>query len=145
MKDLKNVLAKDLVEYRSSNQVAYNLIKVILGEIQTLEKRNGKELSDEAAYKIVKNMHMGCESNVKISRNDSEKLKYESEVKILDKYIVKLDLLSEEQCKNIIVELLKDQLPYSKKHMGIIMKHFNANYPMQFDGKVLSKILDALI
>lgn len=134
---LKEKINKDYIEaFKSKNVVAKNLLSVIKGEIQTMEKNTTVEnLSDEDVIKIL-NKSVKSLKETLISLNDSESvekiLTIKNELVIVDSYLPKQ--LSVEEIQSKIDSLVSSGM----KNMGMIMKEFNS---LPADKKLVSEMV----
>ena len=88
---LKEKISKDYIEaFKAKNTVAKNLLSVIKGEIQTLEKNTGVEsLSDEDVTKILNKSVKSLKETIS-SLTDVDKLaEVQSELNIVETYLPK--------------------------------------------------------
>ena len=131
---LKEKINKDYIEaFKSKNTVAKNLLSVIKGEIQTVEKNTGVEnLSDEDVTKIL-NKSVKSLKETLTSLTDSEKVStVQTELNIVESYLPKQ--LSVEEIQSKIDALVASGM----KNMGMIMKEFNS---LPADKKLVSELV----
>ncbi len=131
---LKEKISKDYIEaFKAKNTVAKNLLSVIKGEIQTLEKNTGVEsLSDEDVTKILNKSVKSLKETIS-SLTDGEKLsEVQSELNIVEAYLPKQ--LSVEEIQSKIDALVASGM----KNMGMIMKEFNS---LPADKKLVSEMV----
>lgn len=134
---LKEKINKDYIEaFKAKNNVKKNLLSVIKGEIQTIEKNTGVEnLSDEDVIKILnKTVKSLKETMVSLidSQNVEKILTVKNELVIVDSYLPKQ--LSIEEIQSKIDSLVASGL----KNMGMIMKEFNS---LPADKKLVSELV----
>lgn len=111
---------------RAKDDVKKNVLRLVLGEIQLAESRQGKALDEEAGHKIVRKLVASNEATLEATRSPetAAQLKRENEV-LLD--LVPRQLVAEE-----IVEALapvRDQIIGAKADgpaMGMAMKHLKS-------------------
>lgn len=130
---LKEKIAKDYIDaFKSKNVVVKNLLSVIRGEIQTLEKNKGvNDLSDDEVVKIIKKSVKSLRETIS-SLKDSDKIDISNmELSILESYLPKQ--LSIEEIQNKIDLLVGSGI----KNIGQIMKEFS-NLPV--DKKIVSEL-----
>jgi uncharacterized protein YqeY len=130
---LKEKINKDYIEaFKAKNTVAKNLLSVIKGEIQTIEKNTGAEnLSDEDVIKILNKTVKSLKETL-TSVTESEKMMYvQTELSIVDSYLP--TQLSVEEIQSKIDALVASGV----KNLGMIMKEFNS-FPV--DKKVVSEL-----
>jgi len=130
---LKEKINKDYIEaFKAKNTVAKNLLSVIKGEIQTLEKNTGVEnLSDEDVIKILNKTVKSLKETL-TSVTESEKMMYvQTELSIVDSYLP--TQLSVEEIQSKIDALVASGV----KNLGMIMKEFNS---LPVDKKVVSEL-----
>jgi uncharacterized protein YqeY len=131
---LKEKISKDYIEaFKAKNTVAKNLLSVIKGEIQTVEKNTGVEnLSDEDVTKIL-NKSVKSLKETLTSVTDSAKLvEVQTELNIVEAYLPKQ--LSVEEIQSKIDALVASGM----KNMGMIMKEFNS---LPADKKLVSEMV----
>ena len=130
---LKEKINKDYIEaFKAKNTVAKNLLSVIKGEIQTIEKNTGVEnLSDEDVIKILNKTVKSLKETL-TSVTESEKMMYvQTELSIVYSYLP--TQLSVEEIQSKIDALVASGV----KNLGMIMKEFNS-FPV--DKKVVSEL-----
>lgn len=131
---LKEKINKDYIEaFKAKNTVSKNLLSVIKGEIQTVEKNTGVEnLSDEDVNKIL-NKSVKSLKETLTSLTDSEKVStVQTELNIVESYLPKQ--LSVEEIQSKIDALVASGM----KNMGMIMKEFNS---LPADKKLVSELV----
>ena len=131
---LKEKINKDYIEaFKAKNTVAKNLLSVIKGEIQTVEKNTGVEnLSDEDVTKILNKSVKSLKETIG-SLTEGEKLtEVQSELSIVEAYLPKQ--LSVEEIQSKIDALVASGM----KNMGMIMKEFNS---LPADKKMVSEMV----
>jgi len=118
--------------FRSKNTVAKNLLSVIKGEIQTIEKNTGVEtLSDEDVIKILnKTVKSLKETNSSFPSSQTAE-----ELFIVESYLPAQ--MSDEEIRTKITALIDN----GASNMGEIMKAFS-NLPA--DKKIVSQIYNSL-
>ena len=131
---LKEKINKDYIEaFKAKNTVAKNLLSVIKGEIQTIEKNTGAEnLSDEDVTKILNKTVKSLKETLS-SVTDSEKMSIvQTELGIVESYLP--TQLSVEEIQSKIDALVASGM----KNMGMIMKEFNS---LPVDKKIVSEMV----
>ena len=131
---LKEKINKDYIEaFKAKNTVAKNLLSVIKGEIQTVEKNTGVEsLSDEDVTKILNKSVKSLKETIS-SLTDIERLaEVQTELNIVEAYLPKQ--LSVEEIQSKIDSLVASGM----KNMGMIMKEFNS---LPADKKLVSEMV----
>ncbi len=118
----------------------YNLLSVVKGEIQTLEKNTGVDnLSDEEVAKILKKIQKSLKetiSSISDKENGDELSKSTLELMIIEAYLPKE--LSREDITKKILELKESGIT----NIGQIMKEFS-NLPV--DRKLVSEVIKEVI
>ena len=130
---LKEKINKDYIEaFKAKNVVAKNLLSVIKGEIQTIEKNTGVEnLSDEDVTKIL-NKSVKSLKEILSSLSETEKISAtQTELQIVESYLPKQ--LSVEEIQSKIDALVASGV----KNLGQIMKEFSS---LPADKKVVSEL-----
>ena len=139
---LKEKINKDYIEaFKAKNTVAKNLLSVIKGEIQTIEKNTSVEnLSDEDVTKIlnknVKSLKETIKSLAPIDGNGEGIVHAVVELAIVESYLP--TQLSVEEIQSKIDALVMSGV----KNMGMIMKEFNS---LPVDKKVVSELVKKAI
>ena len=129
---LKEKINKDYLEaFKAKNTVAKNLLSVIKGEIQTIEKNTGvANLSDEDVTKILnKSVKSLTETLSSVSGEKAESVQVE--LNIVESYLPKQ--LSIEEIQSKIDALVASGV----KNMGQIMKEFST---LPADKKIVSEL-----
>jgi uncharacterized protein YqeY len=135
---LKEKINKDYIEaFKVKNVVVKNLLSVIKGEIQTIEKNTGAEnLSDEDVIKIlnktVKSLKETIKSLAPIDGNGEGIVQAVAELAIVECYLP--TQLSVEEIQSKIDALVASGM----KNMGMIMKEFNS---LPADKKMVSEMV----
>jgi hypothetical protein len=130
---LKEQINKDyMTAFKNKDVVTKNLLSVIKGEIQTLEKNtNVENLSDEEVTKI---LNKSVKSLKEMVLSGSEQAK--TELSILESYLPKQ--MSREEVTQKVTELLNSGVT----QIGAVMKEF-ATLPV--DKKMVSEVVKELI
>lgn len=131
---LKEKINKEYIEaFKAKNTVAKNLLSVIKGEIQTIEKNtNVENLSDEDVTKILNKTVKSLKETLK-SLTESEKIaSVQTELNIVESYLPKQ--LSVEEIQSKIDALVISGV----KNLGMIMKEFNS---LPVDKKLVSEMV----
>jgi uncharacterized protein YqeY len=131
---LKEKISKNyMVAFKERNTVEKNLLSVIKGDIQTIEKNTGVEnLSDEDVMKILTKTAKSLKETISLTSDEKSKL----ELTILENYLPKL--MSKEEVTAKVNELLSSGIT----QMGAIMKEFG-NLPV--DKKMVSEVVREII
>ena len=130
---IKEQINKDyMIAFKAKDTVAKNLLSVIKGEIQTVEKNTGVEnMSDEDVLKILTKTSKSLKEMV-ASGNEQAKV----ELKIVESYLPKQ--MSKEEVTQKVTELVNSGIT----QMGAIMKEFAA---LPADKKVVSEVVRDLV
>lgn len=131
---IKEQINKDyMTAFKSRNTVVKNLLSVVKGEIQTVEKNTGVEnMSDVDVIKILAKTAKSLKETITIS--DSEQAK--EELIIIEGYLPKQ--MSKEEVTSKVTELKKSGVT----NIGAIMKEF-ASLPA--DKKMVSEVIKEVI
>jgi uncharacterized protein len=130
MKLREQISTDYMTAFKEKNVVAKNLLSVVKGEIQTVEKNVGSELSDEDVVKI---LQKSAKSLKEMVSSGSEQATIELE--IIESYLPKQ--MSKEEITQKVTELVNSGIT----QMGAIMKEFS-NLPA--DKKVVSEVVREL-
>ena len=139
---LKEKINKDYIEaFKAKNTVTKNLLSVIKGEIQTIEKNTGVEnLPDEDVTKIlnktVKSLKETIKSLAPLDGNGEGIVQAVVELAIVESYLP--TQLSVEEIQSKIDALVASGV----KNLGMIMKEFNS---LPVDKKVVSELVKKAI
>ena len=131
---LKEKINRDYIEaFKAKNTVSKNLLSVVKGEIQTVEKNISSEnLSDEDVTKILnKTVKSLKETLASVSGTDKED-SVRQELNIVESYLPKQ--LSAEEIQSKIDSLVSSGV----KNMGQIMKEFSS---LPVDKKLVSDLV----
>ena len=131
---IKEQINKDYITaFKSKNTVVKNLLSVVKGEIQTVEKNTGVDnLSDEDVLKILTKTSKSLKETISLS--DSEQAK--EELTIIESYLPKQ--MSKEEVTQKVTELVDSGIT----QIGAIMKEF-AQLPA--DKKMVSEVVKELV
>lgn len=106
-----------LTAFKTKNVIAKNVLSVIKGEIQTIEKNTGSEnLSDEEVIKILNKTAKSLKETINLSGDQKSKL----ELEIVEGYLPKQ--MSDEE----IISKIKEVIATGSTNIGMIMKEFAA-------------------
>ena len=131
---LKVQISKDyMTAFKERNVVSKNLLSVIKGEIQTIEKNTGVEnLSDEEVIKILNKTAKSLKVVIDIS-GDKESI---SQLEIVNSYLPKS--MSREE----VTEKVKSLVESGVNNIGGIMKEFSNDV---VDRKMLSEVIKEVL
>jgi hypothetical protein len=131
---LKEKISADyMTAFKAKDSVAKNLLSVIKGEIQTIEKNSGIDnMPDEDVIKILNKTVKSLKETLNVSDSVDTKL----ELAIVEAYLPKQ--LSKEEIFNKVTELKNSGVT----NIGQIMKEF-AGLPV--DRKVVSEVIKDVI
>lgn len=115
---------------KKDDKIVYNLLTVILGELDRLPTRENP--TEDQIYKIIKRMYENAYSIKDINRDSAIEAFY------LKDFIKKQ--LSDSELVGIIMQYKEDGL----KNIGDYMRALNSEYKGQFDGKKASEIIKKL-
>ena len=128
----EKINADYMTAFKAKDSVVKNLLSVIKGEIQTSEKNNGIDMSDEDVTKILNKTVKSLKET--LNAYDSEDTKRELE--IVESYLPK------QLSKDEIVAKVTDLKNTGVTNIGQIMKEF-AGLPV--DRKVVSEVIKEVI
>lgn len=130
---LKEKINKDYIEaFKAKNTVAKNLLSVIKGEIQTIEKNTSVEnLSDEDVIKILNKTVKSLKETLTSLSETAKISATQTELKIVESYLPKQLSINEIQIK---IDAL---VASGVNNLGQIMKEFNS---LPADKKIVSEI-----
>lgn len=118
---------------KSKNVVAKNILSVVKGEIQTIEKNIGSEnLSDIEVTKILTKNAKSLKETISMANDEKSKI----ELNIIESYLPKQ--MSKEEITSKVVELINS----GNTQIGTIMKEFST---LPVDKKLVSEIVKELV
>jgi uncharacterized protein YqeY len=135
---LKEQINKDyMVALKTKDVVTKNLLSVVKGEIQTIEKNTGEEsLPDIEVNKILQKTVKSLKETLNVLNNnentDNKIQQVKQELLVISNYLPKE--MSREEIKLKIVQLKSEGIT----QIGLIMKEFN-NLPA--DKKLVSEVI----
>ena len=139
---IKEQINKDyMTAFKAKNTVAKNLLSVVKGEIQTIEKNTGVEnMSDEDVLKILtktaKSLNETIKSLSPIDGKGEELVQACYELVIVQGYLPKQ--MSKEEVTEKVTELVNSGVT----QMGAIMKEFAS---LAVDKKMVSEVVKELV
>ncbi|ONN26971.1 glutamyl-tRNA amidotransferase [Thermosipho affectus] len=141
---LKEKLLNDLkTAMKEKDQIKLRVIRLLNSAIKNFEVEKRKEATDEEIGKIVlkeiKKRQESIEAYKNAGREDLAK-EEEKELEILKIYAPKM--LSEEEIKNIVQEIINS---IEEKNFGKIMKETMAKLKGKADGALVSKVVKELL
>jgi len=129
---LREIIQSDMKSaMRERKTEELGLLRVILGEINTLSKakdRKTEEVSDDEVIVILKKM-----------KDNAVEMGDEGEVKILDTYLP--EMLEEKQLEVLIKGIINTNGFEGMKDMGKVMGELKSKYGSTYDGKIASQIV----
>lgn len=139
---IKEQINKDyLTAFKAKNTVAKNLLSVIKGEIQTVEKNTGVEnLSDEDVLKILTKTSKSLKETIKslspVDGKGEDIVQACAEIAIIETYLPK------QMSREEITRKVNDIVNSRATNIGAIMKEF-AQLPV--DKKVVSEVIKEIL
>lgn len=136
--DIQNLIVK---ETKAKNDVSKNVLKVVLGEVQTQEVRNSKPLTDEQIIKILKKTLDGvCEMLVYRPYNHILMVEKDTLEKLIPKTLSASDIATHLQsCASEIVAANNDG-----QAVGIAMKKLKSLNVGSVDGSVVKSVIQEI-
>jgi uncharacterized protein YqeY len=141
---IKEQINKDyMTAFKSKNTVAKNLLSVVKGEIQTIEKNTGVEnMSDEDVLKILQKSAKSLRETISSLEKTQTGMYFtndlvsaKEELSIIESYLPKQ--MSKEEVTEKVTEIVNSGVT----NIGLIMKEF-ATLPV--DKKLVSEIAKSL-
>ena len=148
---LKDRLATDFKEavkkaFETKDATEKNTIQSIRASVLQYEKDNQEEVNDEMIEAIIlkekKKRQDALEQFKKANREDLIK-QTEDEIVVLERYLPKM--LSREEIKEQLQDIIKDMPEVNMKSFGPIMKTAKEKMGNKADGKVISETLKELL
>jgi len=122
-----------MTAFKSKNMISKNILSVIKGEIQTIEKNIGSDnLSDDEVTKILTKTVKSLKETITLGNDEKSKL----ELVIIEAYLPKQ--MSKEEVTSKVTELVNSGIT----QIGAIMKEF-ATLPV--DKKMVSESIKEVI
>ena len=112
------------------NVVIYNMLAVLLGELDRLPNPRGQEPTTEQIYGVIKRMYEGAQM--------MKDLKSESAVEF--EYLK--DFIKQQLTEEQLMDVIKES---GCKNIGEIMKYLKMNHNGGYDGKMASKVANEYI
>ena len=127
---LKEQISKDyMTAFKEKNVVAKNLLSVVKGEIQTIEKNTGVEcLSNEDVTKILNKTAKSLKEVIELSGDEESKL----QLVIVEGYLPK------EMTREDVTKKVNELVNSGVTNIGGIMKEFAS---LQVDRKLVSEVI----
>jgi len=131
---LKEQISKDyMTAFKEKNVVAKNLLSVVKGEIQTIEKNTGVEcLSNEDVTKILNKTAKSLKEVIELSGDEESKL----QLLIVEGYLPK------EMTREDVTKKVNELVNSGVTNIGGIMKEFAS---LQVDRKVVSEVIKEVL
>jgi uncharacterized protein YqeY len=131
---LKEQISKDyMTAFKEKNVVAKNLLSVVKGEIQTIEKNTGVEcLSNEDVIKILNKTAKSLKEVIELSGDEESKL----QLVIVEGYLPK------EMTREDVTKKVNELVNSGVTNIGGIMKEFAS---LQVDRKVVSEVIKEVL
>ena len=139
---IKEQINKDyMTAFKAKNTVAKNLLSVVKGEIQTIEKNTGVEnMSDEDVLKILTKTAKSLNETIKalspIDGKGEDIVQACAELAIIECYLPKQ--MSKEEVTKKVTEIVNSGVT----NIGLIMKEFVS---LPVDKKLVSEIAKSLL
>ena len=132
--NLKEQISKDyMTAFKERNVVAKNLLSVVKGEIQTIEKNTGVDcLTDAEVIKILNKTAKSLKEVIEISGDEESK----SQLIIVDGYLPK------QMSREDVVTKVNALVASGITNVGGIMKEFAT---LQVDRKVVSEVIKEVL
>ena len=132
--NLKEQISKDyMTAFKERNGVAKNLLSVVKGEIQTIEKNTGVDcLTDAEVIKILNKTAKSLKEVIEISGDEESK----SQLVIVDGYLPK------QMSREDVVVKVSALVASGITNVGGIMKEFAT---LQVDRKVVSEVIKEVL
>lgn len=117
---------------KSSSKIEYNILTLIIGELETVSKRDGQPITDEKVTAAIK----------KLIKSDKETLKLKGADKTLEAEIAYLESwLPEEMSEEQLRDAIKDS---GASNIGQAMKALASNPDAVYDKGLASKVAKEL-
>lgn len=125
------VQAQRLTLRKDPAQVAgFNILTLLVGELETVSKRDGSEITDEKIVAVAKKLIKSNEETLRLTAGAGA-------VKLDAENAVLRALLPQELSEDQLLKILTDAKP---GNIGEAMKHLNGHYAGQFDKGLASRV-----
>ena len=128
---LESIKKEQLQARKDKDKIKTKSLTTIIGEIDTIVKRTGKEVDDVAVSNLVKKTIENL--RIVLEHTTSDKEAIESEIQLLDAFVLKQ--LTEERIRAIKKEIVA-------RDAKTLMQFLNTNYKGRFDGKLAMQIVN---
>lgn len=127
---LKQKISADyLSAFKSKDSIAKNILSVVKGEIQTVEKNTGSsDLGDSEVIKILTKTSKSLKETIQLANDEKSK----QELTVIEKYLPKQ--MSREEVVVKVTELISSGVT----QIGSIMKEFSS---LPADKKIVSEVI----
>lgn len=126
---LDSIKKEQLQARKDKDKIKTKSLTTIIGEIDTIVKRTGKEVDDVAVSNLVKKTIENL--RIVLEHTTSDKEAIEQEIRLLDAFVLKQ--LTEERIRTIKKEIVA-------RDAKTLMQFLNTNYKGRFDGKLAMQI-----
>lgn len=126
---LESIKKEQLQARKDKDKIKTKSLTTIIGEIDTIVKRTGKEVDDVAVSNLVKKTIENL--RIVLEHTTSDKEAIEQEIQLLDAFVLKQ--LTEERIRAIKKEIVA-------RDAKTLMQFLNTNYKGRFDGKLAMQI-----
>jgi uncharacterized protein YqeY len=133
----KHIKDRMMAAMRARNTVEKEILRVVLGEVQTIEARFGKALSDDEVIKIMRKLVKSNNETAAATSDAESKATLEEENRVLDSLLPKT--LDEAQVVAALAEVRDAVLAAGGdgQATGVAMKHLKSSRAV-VDGKTVS-------
>ena len=144
-----NMLKKERMKFRKESMknktdekalICKNLLIVLCGEIETINKTTQKEMSDAAVIKKIKSYISTAQGNLGMGMNQ---FVCETEIALLSDYLPKQ--LSNDELTSAIQEAIDSIGATTMKDMGKVMARINQLHGGLFDGSQASSTVKSML
>lgn len=135
---LKEQISKDyMTAFKAKDKDAKNVLSVVKGEIQTLEKNTGVDcLSDDDVIKIITKTGKSIKETLSFTKNETDVLELTNQLSIVDAYLPTL------MSKDEVVAKINEIISTGDKSIGAIMKAFSG---LSVDKKMVSTLVKEMV
>lgn len=131
MSILSDVKRAQLEARKAKNTTKASSLTTLIGEVETIAKRTGKELSDAEVSNLIKKTIEALHEVARLSTNELQVAAAKEEIDLLSPFM--LVQLGEEQIRAIKAEI-------GATNVKELMAYLNANHKGSFDGKMAAAI-----
>lgn len=143
---LKNI-HKDMIDAsKEGDNIAVDILKLVIADIRNEEIALDKELTDEDVLKVLRReknkINDSIEQYTKMGRNDLVS-RESAQLKVIEKYLP--SLMSEEEITKVVSKVITDTNSSGMKSIGLVMGSVMKELNGKADGNLVKNIVERLL